>query len=132
VTVSGIRFAAGAAVALLVLGPAPAWPQLDQLLRGLGGASQGSGLSDVKIGEGLKEALKVGTEKTVSLTGKTDGYFANQAIKILMPSSLRPVESGLRAIGFGPQVDALALGMNRAAERAAPQPHAFSSTRSAS
>ena len=111
----GRRFAAGVAAALLVLGPAPAWPQLDQLLRGLGGASRGSGLSDVKIGEGLKEALKVGTEKTVSLTGKTDGYFANQAIKILMPEKLRPVESGLRAIGYGPQIDELVLGMNRAA-----------------
>ena len=124
-TRAGIRFAASAAVAFLVVGPAPAWPQFDQLLRGLGGASQGSGLSDVKIGEGLKEALKVGTEKTVSLTGKTDGYFTNQAIKILMPSSLRSVESGLRAIGFGSQVDELVLGMNRAAERAAPQAQAI-------
>jgi len=124
-TRAGIRFAAGATAAFLVLGPAPARPQFDQLLRGLGGTSQGSGLSDVKIGEGLKEALKVGTEKTVSLTGQTDGYFANQAIKILMPSSLRSVESGLRAIGFGSQVDELVLGMNRAAERAAPQAQAI-------
>src|SRR4029434_2694451 len=39
-------------------------------------------LSDAKIGAGRKEALQVATEKTVSLTGKTDGYFTNQAIKI--------------------------------------------------
>lgn len=51
---------------------------------------------------------------------KTDGYFANAAIKILMPEKLRTVERGLRAAGQGAQVDELVLGMNRAAERAAP------------
>jgi hypothetical protein len=69
----------------------------------------------------LKEALKVATEKTVSLTGKTDGYFANQAIKILMPDKLKSLESGLRAVGYGSQIDEFVLSMNRAAESAAPQ-----------
>jgi hypothetical protein len=110
-----------AAVLFVLTGPAGA--QWDKLLKGLGGGegSAGAGLSDAKIGAGLKEALQVATEKTVSLTGKTDGYFANQAIKILMPEKLRNFESGLRAVGFGGQVDELVLGMNRAAERAAPQ-----------
>ena len=109
-----------AAVLFLLAGPAAA--QWDKLLKGLGGpGSQGAGLSDAKIGAGLKEALQVATEKTVGLTGKTDGYFANQAIKILMPERLRSFESGLRAVGYGGQVDELVLGMNRAAERAAPQ-----------
>ena len=109
-----------AAVLFLVAGPANG--QWDKLLKGLGGeGSQGAGLSDAKIGAGLKEALQVATEKTVSLTGKTDGYFANQAIKILMPEKLRSFETGLRAVGYGGQIDELVLGMNRAAERAAPQ-----------
>ncbi|HEX4995397.1 MAG TPA: DUF4197 domain-containing protein [Methylomirabilota bacterium] len=110
-----------AAVLFVLTGPASA--QWDKLLKGLGGGegSAGAGLSDAKIGAGLKEALQVATEKTVSLTGKTDGYFANQAIKILMPEKLRNFESGLRAVGFGSQVDELVLGMNRAAERAAPK-----------
>jgi uncharacterized protein DUF4197 len=101
----------------------PAGAQWDKLLKGLGGGegSAGAGLSDAKIGAGLKEALQVATEKTVSLTGKTDGYFSNQLIKILMPEKLRNFESGLRAVGFGGQVDDLVLGMNRAAEHAAPQ-----------
>jgi Protein of unknown function (DUF4197) len=102
----------------LCLTATPAAAQLDRLLQGLGIGS--SGLSDAKIGSGLKEALKVGTENAVNLTGKTDGYFANQAIKILMPEKLRTVESGLRAIGYGPKVDEFVLSMNRAAERAAP------------
>ena len=109
------------AVLFLLAGPASA--QWDKLLKGLGGGegSAGAGLSDAKIGAGLKEALQVATEKTVGLTGKTDGYFANQAIKILMPEKLRNFESGLRAVGYGGQLDELVLGMNRAAERAAPQ-----------
>ena len=80
----------------------------------------GGGLGDVRIGEGLKEALKVGTTNTVNFTGKVDGFLNNQAIKILMPEKLRNLESGLRAVGFGGQVDELVVGMNRAAERAAP------------
>ena len=37
-----------------------------------------------------------------------------------MPSQLQPIEKGLRAVGYGPQIDELVLSMNRAAERAAP------------
>lgn len=89
-----------------------------------GGRGQSSStldsLGDVKIGSGLKEALKVGAENTVNLTGRTDGYFRNQAIKILMPKELQVVEKGLRAVGYGPKVDEFVLSMNRAAETAAP------------
>src|SRR4030095_8025227 len=78
------------------------------------------GLSDATIASGLKEACDVGTQNAISLTGRPDGYFQNAAIKILMPSPLQPIEKGLRAVGYGPQVDELVLSMNRAAERAAP------------
>jgi len=108
---------ASLAVALLA---APAWGQLDQLLRGLGGLAPQSGLTDAKVASGLKEALQIGTQNAVNLTGKADGYFRNQAIKILMPEKLRTLESGLRAVGYGPKVDEFVLSMNRAAERAAP------------
>ncbi|HET8577399.1 MAG TPA: DUF4197 domain-containing protein [Methylomirabilota bacterium] len=101
----------------IVLVATPAWAQLDQVLKGLG---QQGGLSDAKIGAGLKEALQVATEKSVKLTGRVDGYFRNEAIKILMPERLRTLEQGLRAIGYGPKVDEFVLSMNRAAERAAP------------
>ena len=108
------------AIAILLLTAASASAQFDQLFRGLG-IGQQSGLSDAKIGSGLKEALKVGTENTVKLTGRTDGYFKDQAIKILMPEKLQTLEKGLRLVGYGPQVDEFVLSMNRAAERAAPQ-----------
>jgi len=108
-----------AVAAIVLLGAGPAGAQLDRILPGLGGDALG-GLSDAKIGSGLKEVLKVGTETAVNVTGKTDGYFMNQAIKILMPEKLRTLESGLRAVGYGPKVDEFVLSMNRAAERAAP------------
>jgi len=108
------------AIAILLLTAASVSAQFDQLFRGLG-IGQQSGLSDAKIGSGLKEALKIGTENTVKLTGQTDGYFMNQAIKILMPEKLQTLEKGLRLVGYGPQVDEFVLSMNRAAERAAPQ-----------
>lgn len=98
---------------------APAWAQLDSILKGLGLGQPGT-LSDAKIGMGLKEALQVATDNSVTLTGKVDGYFGNQAIKILMPEKLKSFEAGLRAVGYGPNVDEFVLSMNRAAERAAP------------
>ena len=116
------RMLVGMTVVLLLVAPASA--QLDQILKGLGGEKP-SGLSDAKIGSGLKEALKVGTENTVKLTGQTDGYFKNAAIKILMPEKLQALEKGLRLVGYGSQVDEFILSMNRAAERAAPQAKAI-------
>jgi hypothetical protein len=106
-------------IMIVLLTALPASAQLDRIFKGLG-IGQTAGLSDEKIGSGLKEALKIGTENAVGLTGKTDGYFLNQAIKILMPEKLRTVEKGLRAVGYGSQVDELVLSMNRAAEQAAP------------
>ena len=112
-------------VGALVVLPVPAAAQIriEDLIKGLPQEQPqrgASGLGDVRIGEGLKEALRIGTENAVTLTGRLDGYFANRAIKILMPERLRNLETGLRTIGFGGQVDELVLGMNRAAERAAP------------
>jgi len=106
-------------VMCVALVPSPASAQLDQLLKGFG-IGQQSSLSDSKVSAGLKEALQVATEKSVSLTGRPDGYFSNAAIKILMPEKLQTVESGLRMVGYGPQVDDFVLSMNRAAEQAAP------------
>ncbi len=77
-------------------------------------------MNDTKIQSGLKEALKVGTANTVNLTGRTDGYFRNEAIKILMPKSLKTLDKGLRLVEYGDQVDQLVLSMNRSAEKAAP------------
>lgn len=137
-----IRLASLALALVVLLATIPAWAQLDRLLKDVGkelpgskdapaakdapGASVGSGssktgLSDGQVSAGLKEALRVGTAKTVDLTGHVDGYLKNQAIKILLPANLKSMEQGLRTVGLGSQVDAFVVSMNRAAENAAPQ-----------
>jgi len=78
------------------------------------------GPSDDRIAAGLKEALTVSTRKAVASTGRVDGFLKNAAIKILLPEKLRGVGKGMRLVGMGRQVDSLEVGMNRAAEQAAP------------
>lgn len=68
---------------------------------------------------GLKEALKVGTDRTVSETGKLDGFWGNALIRIVMPDELDGMAGTLRKVGLGGQVDEFELAMNRSAERAA-------------
>ena len=83
-------------------------------------ANSNHGLSNDKIIAGLKEALTVSTRNAVASTGRPDGFLKNEAIRILLPEKLRNVSSGLRLIGMGSEVDALEVGMNRAAEQATP------------
>lgn len=106
------------AAALLFVAPA----QLEQVYKKLGGQEE---LSPEKAASGLKEALQVGTENAVRETGRLDGYFGNPQIKIPMPENLKTMEKGLRAVGYGDQVDEFVLSMNRAAERAAPEAKAI-------
>jgi hypothetical protein len=80
----------------------------------------GTVADDAKVVSGLKEALSVGTANTVAATSKVDGYFANQAIRILMPEKVRKVADVLGKVGYQKEVDGFVLSMNRAAEKAAP------------
>ena len=98
--------------------------QLDEILKKAGESishTNAAGLSDDKIVAGLKQALQVSTSKAVSLTGRPDGFLKNEAIKILLPPKLQTVGRGMRMLGMGAKVDELEVGMNRAAEQAAPQ-----------
>jgi len=97
---------------------------LDELKRRIEEARTGKNsgnLSDDKIVAGLKEALRVGTGNAVALTGRPDGFLKNAAIRILLPEKLRTAGKTLRLVGMGSQVDALEVGMNRAAEQATPK-----------
>ena len=78
-------------------------------------------LDQSQASAGLKEALVTSTVEAVHVTGRPNGYFSNPAIKIGVPPKLKVLDTGLRAVGYGPQLDQFVLSMNRAAEAAAPK-----------
>ncbi len=80
----------------------------------------GTTLDPRTAADGLKEALGVGTSRSVDLLGRPDGYLKNVDVRIPMPEKLRFVEKSLRTIGRGNLVDEFVTSMNRAAETAAP------------
>lgn len=111
-------------IAALALCSTFAAAQLDDVLKKAGDALQHrdtSSLSDDKIVAGLKQALQVSTGKAVALAGRPDGFLKNEAIRIVLPPKLETAGKGMRMLGMGSQVDALEVGMNRAAEQATPQ-----------
>ena len=75
-------------------------------------------ISNLDISSGLKEALTNGIEKQVLKLTKTDGFFKNEAVKILLPTELKTVDTKLRAIGLGNLADEGLRILNRAAEDA--------------
>ena len=91
------------------------------------GESGGSTVSLPKseIAKGLKEALRVGTERVVGQLGVEDGFNADDAVHIPLPKSLKPVRKALKAVGMSGMADDLELRLNRAAEAAVPQAKAL-------
>ena len=88
-----------------------------------GATSSGNGgsLSTADIGAGLKDALKVASQRVVGRVGKTDGFNADPQIRIPLPDVLQKIEGPLKSVGASGMLDDLQLKMNRAAEQAAPK-----------
>ncbi len=82
-------------------------------------AFEGESLSTEEVAQGLKEALTNGVSKGSDLVSQVDGYFKNPEIKIPFPPEVKQVESRLRQIGLGSEVDKFVLTLNRGAEDAA-------------
>ncbi len=76
------------------------------------------GLSNADIAAGLKEALNNGITKQVSKLTVTDGFYKNEAVKILLPSELKKLDQTLRGAGLGSLADEGLKVLNRAAEDA--------------
>jgi Protein of unknown function (DUF4197) len=87
---------------------------LDDVLAGAGG-----GLDETTVTAGIKEALRIGAERTVGSVSAVDGFLGNEMIRIAAPSQLNSMTETLRDVGLGVVVDDLEEGMNRAAEAAA-------------
>jgi hypothetical protein len=79
---------------------------------------QTQGTAGIDIASGLKEALNNGISKQVTKLTATDGFYKNEAVKILLPQELRKVDSGLRKIGLSSLADEGLKVLNRAAEDA--------------
>lgn len=116
-------------IGIFLLFSAPVLAQNNLLQQGLGlmsSGSSGSGsLSQGEMGDGLKEALRVGTDTVVSKLGKTDGFNTDKAIHIPLPGQLATVQKALKAAGYSSLVDDLELKLNRAAEQATPKAKAL-------
>jgi hypothetical protein len=89
---------------------------LNKLKKVIGGSES---LSSDEVAQGLKEALTKGVSKGSDLVSQVDGYFKNPEIKIPFPPEVKQVESRLRQIGLGDEVDRFVLTLNRGAEDAA-------------
>jgi hypothetical protein len=94
------------------------WGSLFEGVKGLIGDSS---LQNKDIIAGLKEALRIGADNSVTRVGQIGGYLDNPKIRIPLPSPLAKTEKMLRFAGYGAQLDAFETSMNRAAEKAAPQ-----------
>ena len=70
------------------------------------------------IAGGLKEALNNGISKQVSKLTSLDGFYKNEAVKILMPEELQKVDRALRKIALSSLADDGIKMLNRAAEDA--------------
>jgi hypothetical protein len=105
---------------LLLFVPIVSHAQLKDLIKKAGdkvtSATQTN--SGLDISAGLKEALNKGITEQVSKLTATDGFYKNQAVKILMPEELQKVEKTLRKMGMSSLADDGIKSLNRAAEDA--------------
>lgn len=74
--------------------------------------------NQLDIAGGLKEALNNGITKQVSKLTAVDGFYKNEAVKILMPEELQKVDKALRRVGLSSLADDGIKMLNRAAEDA--------------
>jgi hypothetical protein len=79
----------------------------------------GAPLDQQTVASGLKQALDVGVERTVSTLSARGGFSNDPRVRLTLPKELDPLAKTLRAVGLGSQVDALEVSMNVAAEAAA-------------
>lgn len=83
-------------------------------------ATQQTPLTEADVANGLKQALRVGTDTAVKHLAKTDGYFGNQLYKILLPPEADVIVKNAAKIPGGSKlVNEVILSINRSAEDAA-------------
>ncbi len=82
------------------------------------------GLSSEEIAQGLKTALEVGADTSVTITSAIDGFYGDENIKIPLPPQADMIVNFmnmpvLQSVGMPVMVENVILRVNRAAEDAA-------------
>lgn len=104
---------------LAILLPAVSQAQIKDLVNQAKGKLETITQSDASnIGAGLKEALQKGVDRQVTKLTAVDGFYKNEAVKILLPEELQKVDKALRKAGMGKLADDGIKSLNRAAEEA--------------
>jgi hypothetical protein len=103
---------------ILILAVAISLSSCAEMQQVLNQLPQTQGIGGVDIAGGLKEALNNGISKQVTKLTAVDGFYRNEAVKILLPEELRKVDAGLRKIGLSSLADEGLKVLNRAAEDA--------------
>lgn len=102
-------------VLLLLVLPLSSCVEMQQVMNQF---PQTQGIGGIDISGGLKEALNNGITKQVSKLTAVDGFYRNEAVKILLPDELKKVDASLRKIGLSSLADEGLKVLNRAAEDA--------------
>lgn len=76
-------------------------------------------LSNDEVISGLKEALRLGTERSVQKAGAADGFWNDARIKIPFPPEAIKVKNTLTDLGMKKPVEDFERTLNKAAEEAA-------------
>lgn len=84
------------------------------------GGGAAVGLSEDEIARGLREALRVGTDRAVDDLAAVDAFNADPRIHIPLPGPLAGAQDALRPFGLAGLLDDLELRLNRGAEQAMP------------
>ena len=75
-------------------------------------------LSNDEVIKGLKEALTIGIQNSINITGVTDGFLKNGEIRLPFPPDAIKVREKAISLGMQGQVDKFETTLNRAAEEA--------------
>lgn len=78
----------------------------------------GGEITQAEIGNGLKQALRIGITQQVTKLAKENGFYGNSLVRIPLPEELQEVEKTLRDIGHGSLADEGIQALNAAAEDA--------------
>jgi len=107
--------------AVMSSGPAAAQDWVDELKDAAGLGDETGDLPESTLIDGLKEALRTGSERVVDQLGRKDGFNGDPEVRIPLPGTLRRAQSLLEEAGLGGYGEDLEIRLNRAAEKAVPE-----------